>query len=251
MDREKSYFGRISRLVHQRFLLFLLAAYAAAAIAPCVGLAVRGVTLGTIVVMGERVAMTLPMLLLATLLVNAGLSAEVAELAGVVKKPHIVLAGVAMNLLVPVGFIALLFQTIRFWHNPEETQNLLVGLAVVAAVPVAGSSTAWSLNANGNMGLSLALVILSTALSPITTPLVLLAVGSMTTGAYAEMLHDVDVTEARCSSRNAWLAHYLIDQPIADRAWPGPQECEVMRGHRTLAAPAVCVHNQHSPARRR
>jgi BASS family bile acid:Na+ symporter len=191
MDREKSYFGRISRLIHQRFLLLLLTAYVAAAIAPCVGVAARGVTLGTIVVMGERVAMTLPMLLLATLLLNAGLSAEVSELAGVVKRPHLVLAGLAINLLVPLGFIALLFQTIRFWHNPEETQNLLVGLAVIAAMPVAGSSTAWSLSANGNMGLSLALVILSTALSPITTPLVLLAVGSMASGPYAETLHDL------------------------------------------------------------
>jgi BASS family bile acid:Na+ symporter len=172
-------------------LLFLLAAYVAAAIAPCLGVAARGVTLGTIVVMGERVAMTLPMLLLATLLLNAGLSAEVSVLVAVVKRPHIVLAGLAMNLFVPVGFIALLFQAIRFWHNPEETQNLLVGLAVVAAMPVAGSSTAWSLNANGNMGLSLALVILSTVLSPITTPLVLLAVGSMARGPYAQTLHDL------------------------------------------------------------
>src|SRR5215472_210816 len=77
----------------------------------------------------------------------------------------------------------------RPWHEPDEVQNLLIGLAVVASMPIAGSSTAWAQNNNGNMALSLGLVLLSTLLSPLTTPAALHAVGLMTNGRYATTLH--------------------------------------------------------------
>jgi BASS family bile acid:Na+ symporter len=128
------------------------------------------------------------MLLLGTLLFNAGLSADTAQLSTLARKPQVVVAAVLLNLLVPLGFLLLLSQVLRLWHNPDETQTLLVGLAVVAAMPVAGSSTAWSQNANGNVSLSLGLVVLSTLLSPLTTPLTLRAVGWLATGAHAEAL---------------------------------------------------------------
>jgi BASS family bile acid:Na+ symporter len=189
MERNPSHLGWISSLVQRHYLLLLLAAYAAAAMAPSVGMAAGDVTLGCIPVLQGPVRITLPMLLLAGLLLSAGLGADTSELAQLVRKPHIVCAGLLMNLLVPVGFLALLFQALRLWHNPEETQNLMLGLALVAAMPVAGSSTAWAQNANGNMALSLGLVILSTLLSPVTTPLILTALGLMATGGYAELLH--------------------------------------------------------------
>src|SRR5262249_29218734 len=73
----------------------------------------------------------------------------------------------------------------------DETQNILVGLALVAAMPVAGSSTAWSQNTNGNMSVSLLLVLATTFLSPLLTPLVLDTVGYLTTGDYSEDLHEL------------------------------------------------------------
>jgi BASS family bile acid:Na+ symporter len=79
----------------------------------------------------------------------------------------------------------------RIWHNPDEVQNILVGLALVASMPIAGSSTAWSQNANGSMALSLGLVLGSTLLSPITTPLALHAVGWLAEGDYAARLHEL------------------------------------------------------------
>ena len=67
----------------------------------------------------------------------------------------------------------------------------VVGLALVAAMPIAGASTAWTQNANGNIALSLGLVLISTLLSPLVTPLVLHAVGLVTTGDYSEDLHEL------------------------------------------------------------
>ena len=62
---------------------------------------------------------------------------------------------------------------------------------MIISMPIAGSSTAWSQNANGNLSLSLGLVSLSTVLSPITTPVMLNLFGYMTTGDYASDLHEL------------------------------------------------------------
>ena len=70
-------------------------------------------------------------------------------------------------------------------------QNILVGLALVASMPIAGSSTAWSQNADGDMTLSLGLVLGSTFLSPLMTPIALHTVGFVATGDYSEDLHEL------------------------------------------------------------
>jgi BASS family bile acid:Na+ symporter len=95
------------------------------------------------------------------------------------------------NLLIPIAFIFGVSQIMRPWHEPDEVQNLLVGLALVASMPIAGSSTAWSQNNNGSMALSLGLVLLSTLLSPLTTPAALHSVGLMASGDYAATLHQL------------------------------------------------------------
>src|SRR4051794_28237342 len=116
----------------------------------------------------------------------------------------------------------------RLWHNPEEVQQILVGLALVASMPIAGSSTAWSQNANGDLALSLGLVLLSTMLSPLTTPAALHAVGAMASGEYATRLH-----ELAASGTGAFLAvcvalpsvlgvlgHGMLGQARVERAKP-------------------------------
>jgi bile acid:Na+ symporter, BASS family len=147
--------------------------------------------LARFVLLDESVSITLPMILLAGLLFTAGLSADASELAQVARRPQIVLFGLAMNLLVPLAFLLMAYPVLRLWHDPDEVQNLLLGLAVVAAMPIAGSSTAWAQNANGNVALSLGLVVLSTLFCPVTTPLTLMAFESVATGGHADALHQL------------------------------------------------------------
>jgi bile acid:Na+ symporter, BASS family len=175
---------RAPEFVHRRFLGLLIAAYSLAAVCPGPGLTAKGWVVARV---GE-VVFTLPMLLLAGLLFNAGLGAATGELAAVARRPGAVLAGLAANLLVPLAFVALLGLGLRFWPNPDESRSLLIGLAVVAAMPVAGSSAAWAQNASGNVALSLGLVVGSTALSPVTTPLVFRAFGAVADDGCADVL---------------------------------------------------------------
>jgi BASS family bile acid:Na+ symporter len=191
MDDRTHPVARFSHFLHRNFIWFVLASYAVAAVAPEVGRWMRDVSFGDVSFAGERVRLSLPVLMLAWLLFNAGLGVRTSRLKQLLRRPLPLLAGLAGNLLIPVAYIFGVTQLMRLWHNPDEVQNILVGLALVASMPIAGSSTAWSQNANGDLGLSLGLVLFSTLLSPLTTPAALYSVGLMAKGVYAERLHEL------------------------------------------------------------
>jgi BASS family bile acid:Na+ symporter len=145
----------------------LIGSYVLAGLVPALGLGIRNVTFGSVTLWGETTHVTLPMVMLAFLLLNAGLGVETSRLKVLLRAPRVLLVGLAANLLVPVAFILGVSLLLRVWHNPDEAQIILIGLALVAAMPIAGSSTAWTQNANGDLALGLGLVLASTFLSPL------------------------------------------------------------------------------------
>jgi BASS family bile acid:Na+ symporter len=191
MSPPKSLTASVVHFIHQYFIWIIVASYLVASVLPGLGLWIRHVSLGSVKVFGGELVFSLPLLMLATLLFNAGLGVKTEELTHTFSKPSLLLGGVMGNLLTPLIFIVGVSFLMSLWHNPEEVQQILVGLALVASMPIAGASTAWSQNANGNLALSLGLVLLTTFLSPLLTPLVLHAVGFVTTGDYSEDLHEL------------------------------------------------------------
>ncbi|SRR5579883_1034635 len=184
--------ARFSHFLHRNFIWFLMGSYGVAAVAPRAGLAIKNVSLGHIHLFGEHVHISLPMLLLALLLLNAGLGVRTERLRHLLRRPWSLFAGLAANLFIPVAYIFVVSLTMRRWHNPVEVQHILVGLAVVAAMPIAGSSTAWTQNANGDLSLSLGLVLFSTLLSPLTTPICFDLVEHMAQGEYRDVLENLE-----------------------------------------------------------
>ena len=189
MDGLRGPLAAVSDFVHRRLIWLVLASYALAAVAPAAGRWAVGASLGDLTLLGERVRVTPPALLLAVLLFNAGLGVQPARLRGLLRRPAVLLAGLAANLTVPLACVFAVAQLLRPWHNWDEAQQILVGLGLVASMPVAGSSTAWSQHADGDPALSLGLVLASTLLSPWTTPAALYAVGLAAGGGYAADLH--------------------------------------------------------------
>ncbi len=178
--------------VHQNLLWFLLSLYVIAYLLPGPGLWIRQCTLGSVQWPGgNALSLTLPVFMLAFLLFNAGLGTKAEELSQLARKPGLLIIGVLANTLVPLVFISLFWLVGQGWHSQAELQNILMGLALVASMPIAGSSTAWAQNMNGNLALSLGLVFTTTALSPWLTPLVMHAVGMLAIGDYAEDLHEL------------------------------------------------------------
>jgi BASS family bile acid:Na+ symporter len=144
----------------------------------------------------SKLVFSLPLLMLAVLLFNAGLGTKAEELTRLVQKPFLLLGGLLCNLMIPLAFIVAVSVLMHIWHNDEEVQQILVGLALVASMPIAGASTAWSQNSNGSLALSLGLILGTTALSPLLTPFVLHTVGFVTTGDLSEDLHELASGEA-------------------------------------------------------
>jgi BASS family bile acid:Na+ symporter len=198
MDDRKHLFASLAHFIHKNLFAFVLSSYAVAAIWPTAGVRIRDVSFGVITVFGETTRVSLPVVMLTFLLFNAGLAIHTAQLKNFARCPLSLAAGLAGNLLVPVAFILVVSQTMRFWHNPNEVQSILVGLAIVASMPIAGSSTAWSQNANGDSALSLGLVVFSTLLSPLTTPVMLRSVYLLTTRDYSENLHELVTSGTGC-----------------------------------------------------
>jgi BASS family bile acid:Na+ symporter len=181
--------GSLSHFVEHYFIWLLIASYFFAAAHPMPGLRLRAVSFGEINAFGESTTITLPMVMLALLLINAGLWVHLSRLRHSLRAILVLLVGLGANLAVPLVYIFGATQALRLWPDPTEVHCIVLGLAVVGAMPIAGSSTAWSQMVNGDLSLSLGLVVASTILSPLATPIVFHAVGLMLSGESAEELH--------------------------------------------------------------
>ncbi|MDD1625796.1 MAG: bile acid:sodium symporter, partial [Methylococcaceae bacterium] len=109
------------------------------------------------------------------------------------EKKYVLLAGLVANITIPIIYIFGVTVLMRLWSEPVEAQHILIGLALVAAMPIAGGSTAWAQNANGNLALSLGLVLFSTILSPIITSVTFNIFGEMASEEFEKVLQGLAV----------------------------------------------------------
>jgi BASS family bile acid:Na+ symporter len=168
----------------------LVGSYAVAAWWPGPGQWLRSATVVCFSLGDTSFHIAMPMVMLAFLLFNAGTALTVRQLAGFFRAPWSLLITLAANLAIPVLYVIGMIWMMRIWHPPEidEVQDLLAGLALVASVPIAGSSTAWSQNSDGDMPFSVGLLVLSTMLSPVTGPVALSCLAPLAVGGYADAL---------------------------------------------------------------
>src|SRR4051794_38564178 len=100
--------GRVTPLatfLHRHLLVLLVSAYVLAGLAPAAGLWLRSAELGTARFAGQAVTASLPALLLALLLFNAGLGVEPRRVRSLLGSSGILAAGLLANLAVPLLFI--------------------------------------------------------------------------------------------------------------------------------------------------
>lgn len=159
--------------IHVHFLWLLIGCYVLAAFLPGPGMVIRKLSWGNPYA-GE---ITAPMLLLALLLFCAAAVVRWEQVGQLLLRPGILLMGLVCIWLVPCLFVALLGWIVPMLLGEAATSGILVGLALVAAMPVANSSVAWTQNSRGNVALGLGLIVLTILLSPIATPQVLKLMG--------------------------------------------------------------------------
>ncbi len=182
---------KISDLIHHNFLILLVLIYFFAAIFPDLGVQLQHTQLGTFTLSGVTIQASLSMLFLTSLLFNAGIGVNTDEFKYLSRSPWVLISGLVVNTLVPIVFLFLL--SLLFSHHFNHgLQIILVSMALIAAMPIAGSSTAWTQNSNGDMALALGLVLLSTIFSPFISPLIFEIGEQMTSGDFAHALDSME-----------------------------------------------------------
>jgi BASS family bile acid:Na+ symporter len=167
-DEKTRYPHRLAHLVRRHFFWLLLACYALAAVWPAPGIAMRHwkwAALDT----GD-IPFSLPLVLLAVMLFAAALLTDLSQIQLVSRHPIVLLVALVLVWLGPALLVLAAGWFVPWAVDGQSTAGLLVGLALVATMPVANSSVGWTQNAGGNLGLNLALVVLSITLSPLVTP---------------------------------------------------------------------------------
>jgi len=180
---------RLARFLRRYFLWWLLACYGLAAVWPKPGLVMRRWEWSPTGF--DQVPFSLPLLLLAVMLFSAAILTDVSQVRIISRHPLVLAAALAAVWLGPALVVLVAGAIVPLAVDGAATAGLLVGLALVAAMPVANSSVAWTQSANGNLGLGIALVVLSILLSPWITPSLLTLLGmSLSEGerAYCEAL---------------------------------------------------------------
>jgi BASS family bile acid:Na+ symporter len=149
----------------QKYLIWLLlASYALAAVLPQPGAVIRESQLAG--PFWGDIWISPPFVLLALLLFCAAISTRLDRVWMVLRQPGLILMGLVGVWLGPLVLVAV----IGLLLHPFVPGGVLVGLVLVAAMPVANSSVGWTHNARGNLALSLSLIVFSVLLSPWVTP---------------------------------------------------------------------------------
>ena len=178
--------ARFSHFLHRYFLALLISSYVLGGLFPEFGKVIRHISLGQISVSGETTSFSMGMLMLGILLFNAALSLE--RVRDLIRTPRFLVAGLAANLFLPVVVLYFTSYAMSFWSTSEHLQAVIVALALLSAVPVAGSATAYTQNTEGDVPLSIGLVLLSTFLSPWLMPISLHLVNYFSFGDYTPAL---------------------------------------------------------------
>ncbi|TFE68698.1 Na+-dependent transporter [Methylacidiphilum sp. Yel] len=187
---------RLFDVIHKKFFFFLILSYLLAALFPEAGLELRKITLFHWNLLGVREEITFPIFQLFILLFNGGFGVKIRDFITQFSKPLPLILGVFFNFIVPCLFVSLYWLISSLWHNPKERYDLFVGLILIIAMPIAGSTIGWSQNSNANIPLSLGLVFFSTLLSPLLTPMIFHAAkvlgGTYEPGLFGHISHQIN-----------------------------------------------------------
>jgi len=174
-DPQRPLVHRAAALVRRHFLWLLVASYVAAAAFPWPGTAFRGWEIES---PAFPRASVVSLVLLAVMLFIAAVLTELSELRIVSRHPFVLLFALGAVWIGPAILVLVAGWLLPASLNGEPTAGLLLGFALVASMPVANSSVGWTQSAEGNLGLGLALVVVSILLSPWIAPNLLRLFGS-------------------------------------------------------------------------
>lgn len=149
-----------------QLLVALLLAYALAVLWPEPGILLKSLHVPGLI---PGAPVTMPQLVLGCLLLCAGLTVETTAVPRI--QIRSLLAFTSASLLIPLCVTGC---AVTLGSGIGIPSGILLGLIVIAAMPVANSSIGWTHLAGGNLPLGLGLLLAGTLVSPIVSPLILM-----------------------------------------------------------------------------
>ncbi|MET9117944.1 sodium-dependent transporter [Streptomyces longwoodensis] len=129
-------------------------------------------------------------LLLSLVLFSAGLQVPVRALGALVRRPKALLAGLVLHFAIPLAVVPFVALLLRCTPDADGGSGLLTAVILVVAMPVAAGATVWTGQGGGDQPTMVGLVLASTLLSPLTTPVLLAVFSPLVGGGYAAALAD-------------------------------------------------------------
>lgn len=129
-------------------------------------------------------------LLLSLVLFSAGLQVPVRTLGRILRRPKAVLAGLTLHLAIPLMVLPFVAFLLRRTPDTDGGSGLLTAMILIVAMPVAAGATVWTTKGDGDQPTMVGLVLASTLLSPLTTPLLVAALLPLLSNGYAQALSD-------------------------------------------------------------
>jgi bile acid:Na+ symporter, BASS family len=216
---------RAAAVVRRSFMLLLLGVYGLAAVAPGWGIATRDISLSPVYF---GVPVPFAAALLAVLLYSAGLGVSVTDFPRAGRFSTTLIAGLVGSWLLGPAVVVLLSFLLP---SGGAAAACLAGLALVAIMPPANSSAAWTQNAGGDLRLNLGLIVFATLLCPLAAPA---AAAVLAAGPGIESSHWIQGAWGMMLLM-LWIA-IPIGLGIATRAWLRPGVVE-------RAAPVLSLSN--------
>ncbi len=158
---------QITAWIHAWFILILIAVDLLAAAWPTPGQSLR-VPLGQLPFFQLEVRW--PNILLAGMLFIAGMSLRPEHWHQVGRRPILLILGTLGCWLLPLFSLVCIIKPLMSLLSMPELPDIWLGLVIVAAMPTAQSSAAWTQNAKGNVLLTLSIVLTTTIVCPVVIP---------------------------------------------------------------------------------
>jgi BASS family bile acid:Na+ symporter len=134
------------------------------------------------------VTLTISAVLLGFVLFAAAFGIQPGLLTDLARRPVALVTGVCANVVLPLLALPLLALGVHLWPHGGRSASLLVGIALIGAMPVAAGATVYGVRAGADAALTVAVVLASTVLSPLTLPLTLAEAARLIGGAASEDL---------------------------------------------------------------
>ncbi|WP_241965347.1 sodium-dependent transporter [Streptomyces sp. MH60] len=180
---------RATNWLRRRLGRAVLLSYAAALLLPGPGLWLRRPH--TVLPAGPaHLTLRTASFLLSLVLFSAGLQVPLRGLGRVLRYPKALLAGLTLHLALPLLIMPFVALLLRRTSDTDGGSGLLTAMILVVAMPVAAGATVWTTKGDGDQPTMVGLVLASTLLSPLTTPLLLTALAPLLSGGYAHTLTD-------------------------------------------------------------